>query len=142
MRRTVILAVLFVAFVAGALATCLGGRAGVGSYRRLETYAGALEANIRELETLSQALQSRLELLRTDAATVRVLARDLGYRDPGEHRVILETWRPELDIPKVGHVLSRPAEDTRPRRETLYLIPLVLLFVAHGVTAARLRRDG
>jgi len=142
MRRSLPLAILFAAFAIGALVTCLAGRAGVASYRALETYAAALEENIRDLENLHGDLAARLELLRTDPSAVQVLSRDLGYLGLDEHRVVLETWRPEVQIPPVGHVLSRPEENTRPRHETLFLVPLILLFVAHAVLAGRLRRDG
>lgn len=141
MRKTLLLAILYAVFAAGALATCLFGRAGVAGYRALKDYAAALEANIEVLERAHAALSERLDVLQTDPATVRLLARPLGYREEGERPVVLESYQPAVESPQVGHVLSAPVSATRPRRETLYLIPLVLLFLVHGVSEAR-RRDG
>ena len=135
---------LYVAFVAGAVGTCLLGRAGIGGYRSLASYAGALRQNIAELQSLNGELAERLRLLRSDPATVKLLARQFGYVESGEQRVVLESYDPPPAAWRAGYVLQSPPSSTlaRPPLETLYLIPLVALFVVLCVDTARRRDDG
>jgi cell division protein FtsB len=142
MKKTVAFAALYVTFAAGALATCLFGRAGVEGYRSLERYAGTLRRNITELEAANASLATRLDSLRTDADAVRVLSRDLGYTEPGEKRVVVSTYDPPRESYPVGYVVQAPPEVAVDRRiETLYLLPLFVLFVAFCIDGARTRRD-
>jgi cell division protein FtsB len=142
MKKTLAFAALYVAFAAGALATCLFGRAGVGGYRSLGQYADTLRRNITELEAANTRLATELESLRTDPETVRVLAHDLGYAEPGERRVVVSTYVPPREGYGVGYIVQGPPEAKGERRlETLYLVPLLVLFVAFCIDGARSRRD-
>jgi hypothetical protein len=144
MKKALLFAALYVAFAAGATATCLFGRAGLGSYRALDGYASALRRNITELESLNAELSSRLDRLRSDEEAVRLLARQLGYLEQGERRVNMPTYAPERDSPRVGHVEQAPPglQAERPPLETLYLLPLIALFLALCVEGSRARDDG
>jgi cell division protein FtsB len=141
MRRALVFGVLYTAFAAGALVTCFLGRAGVKSYDALASYASSLKQNIVDLKERNAALAGDFDLLRSDRGTVQLLARGFGLLEPGERRVVMETYRPERRAGEVGHVIASPEPDTRPRLETLYLVPLILLFVGVAFDGARLGRS-
>jgi cell division protein FtsB len=144
MKRTVVLAALYAAFTAGAIVTCIFGNAGVERYRALDGYAQTLRGNIAELETLNRNLAEELRLLQSDAATVRLLARGLGYLQVGERRVVISTYTPHPATRAIGFIVQAPPASTsgKPRRETVYLVPLLILFIGLCVDGARARHDG
>lgn len=144
MKRTVVFAALYAAFTVGAIVTSIFGHAGVGGYRALSQYAQTLRANIDELRSLNGELSEELQLLRSDPATVRLLTRGLGYLDAGERRVIISSYTPSPVSYDIGFVVQAPPASTsgRPRLETVYLLPLLILFLALCVDTARARNDG
>jgi hypothetical protein len=64
--------------------------------------------------------------------------------EPGEHRVQLSSYAPTREFDRVGYVVQAPPSPTQGRQplETIYLIPLVVLFVAACIDGARSRDDG
>jgi hypothetical protein len=142
MRKALLPAILYTAFAAGAIGSCLWGRAGLRAYRELEVDKAAVQANTKELEARNQALSLVLERLRTDSSAVDLLVRDMGYLEESEHRVILPSYRPPVVALQVGHVLPSKQLAPNPRQGTLYLLPLVLFLVAYVAISSRRRDDG
>ena len=81
---------LYVGLVLSLSYTSVFGPMGARERARLEQQALTLEENLRELERINQELSEELSSLSSDAETVALLARDLGYYRHGDRRVAVE----------------------------------------------------
>lgn len=60
------------------------GPRGIAALDQLKNYDFVLEENLRRFENTNRDLRRRLEALRSDAATLELAARELGYYGPSE----------------------------------------------------------
>ncbi len=128
--------------------TTVFGPLGVRERVDLQRRERALEENLAALERINKELTEELRSLSSDPETVVLLARDLGYYRPGEHRVALEGLPERGESRTIGQLVT--AAEMAPGREgTLRLALLVFpiaayallrlagRLIAHGSTARR-----
>jgi cell division protein FtsB len=80
---------LYAGFSVYCLLSLLLGPAGISTYRRLEARKAAMEANLAELGTIRQSLDTELESLKSDPDRIALEARSLGYLRKDETAIIL-----------------------------------------------------
>ena len=111
--------------------TTVFGPLGVRERIELERSERALEENLAALERINKELTEELRSLSSDPETVALLARDLGYYKPGEHRVALEGLPQRGEGRTIGQLVT--AADTAAAREgTLRIALLVLPLAAYA----------
>jgi cell division protein FtsB len=128
--------------------TTVFGPLGVQQRVALERRERALEENLASLERINTELAEELRSLSSDPETVALLARDLGYYRPGEHRVSVDGLPQRKEGRAIGQLVAAAA-DTPGREGTLRLallgfplaawtlLRLTARLVAHGSTARR-----
>jgi hypothetical protein len=111
---------------------------GFREHARLEQRARMLEENLRALERINQELTEELRSLSSDAETVALLARDLGYYRRGDRRVAVQG----LPLPNAGRpvgTLVMAAEEMNENQGGLRLALFAFPFAAWLVARAAVR---
>ena len=138
MRR--ILPLLLLVFAAASLLTFAFGDSGLLALGSLAGYRDRLAANVASLEARNAALQARLQAVRTDPDTEKVLARDLGLVEPGERVVRIEGTAPQPERSVVGDLLRYHAPPTT-RNAAIKAVATVGALVLLLLAFLRSRRD-
>ncbi len=112
--------------------TTVFGPLGVRERIELERSARALDENLAALERINKELTEELRSLSSDPETVALLARDLGYYKPGEHRVAVEGVPQRGEGRTIGQ-LVRAANPAPGREGTLRLALLVFPLAAYAL---------
>jgi cell division protein FtsB len=119
---------LYAGFFLYCVLSFLFGPAGLSAYRLLEERKLAMEANLGELGTLRQRLNSELESLKSDPDRAAREARSLGYLRKGETAILLGEQKQRLRPLEMGRVL--------PYAEPRALGDLVLKEISLGLSLA------
>jgi len=127
MKRVVVPLVLYALFVCSALYVYVYGTCGVRRLGELDEHAELLQDNIQQLEATNAELNRRLRSL-SEADAVRLLARELNYLAAGETAITIDSYAPKRSFYEVGRlIIMREARASVALRQTLFLVPLVLL---------------
>jgi cell division protein FtsB len=103
MRRLFPLLILI--FSTSSVVIFLLGDSGLTAFDDLAAYRDRLAANVASLEARNAELQARLTRLRDDPESAKVLARDLGLFEPGDHVIKLEGRPVRTEVHAVGDLL-------------------------------------
>jgi cell division protein FtsB len=101
------------------------GPLGLGAYAELREREQALEDNLAELQRVNKELTEELRSLSTDAETVMLAARELGYYRKGDRRVSVQGLPVPTRVRTIGQLVD--VQDTRPGRESATRLALLLL---------------
>ncbi len=108
MKRGISLLIgLYCAFLSYSLMTYVWSENGVIAYQKLENYKERLESNIEELREVQEKLSIRTKSLQSDAETLALSARDMGYYRENERIIYLEGYKSKRNLYVVGE-LMRP----------------------------------
>ena len=111
---------VYLGFLFSCLLLFLFSASGLRSYRALAAYRDILQRNITELELLQRSLAGEQEALRTDPGRIALQARELGWFEPGQRVVRLDS-RTVVRDPHPAGSLVRPAR-AEPHNATLLRI--------------------
>jgi len=96
---------LVMVFATASLLISLLGDSGVMAFARLSAYRQELAANVADLQARNAALAARLEAVRADPETAKVMSRAQGLYEPGETVVKLEGHPSPPEVTVVGDLL-------------------------------------
>jgi hypothetical protein len=139
MKRSVVAAAFYAAFITYSLLTLFLGETGVVALNRLEESNGHLEVNMTDLEERGAELSSRLESLMRNPEAIVVEARSLGLYRQDDSVVVfrnLESRRRITDAGRVLRMASAPSVD-----ENVFLILAAAAGIATLFVALALRRS-
>ncbi len=134
---------LYVGLVLSISYTTVAGPMGIREHARLQQKEQALEDNLRELRTINRELTEELRSLSTDAETVALLARDLGYYRRGDRRVAVQGLPLQAPGRPVGTLViagEEPDQDEGGLRIALFVLPFAAWVAARA--AARMASHG
>ncbi len=141
-RRTRLFLSIYLGFAAYCLVVFVFGRTGIVASNELRHYKTRLETNLSQLEDINTHLADRFDSLRTNAETIRLEARQLGFLEPNERVLQISGYSPPRNAFAVGSLASERhhtvTSDSVSR--VVGLIVAVLTFVLLGVFTRR--RDG
>jgi hypothetical protein len=101
------------------------GPLGLGAYAELRKREQAVEENLAELQRVNTELTEELRSLSTDAETVMLVARELGYYRKGDRRVSVQGLPVPTRSRTIGQLID--VQDARPGRESTVRLALLLL---------------
>jgi len=119
---------LYAGFFLYCALSVLFGPAGLTAYRRLEERKSAMEANLAELGSIRQRLNTELESLKTDSDRAAREARSLGYLRKNETELVLGERSERVKPVDMGRIL--------PFAEPIALGDLALKEIALGAALA------
>jgi cell division protein FtsB len=134
---------VYAGFSVYCLLSLLFGPAGITTYRRLETRKAAMEANLAELGTIRQSLDSEMESLKSDPDRVALEARSLGYLRKDETAIILgektERIRPIITGKVLPYIEPAALNDLEIKEISFgaFLAVLALLLSPRGSASSR-----
>lgn len=105
-RRTRLFLSLYVGFVVYCLGVLFWGQTGVAARAELSHVEGRLEANMKNLQEINARLEREFEALRSDPATIKLEARQLGYYSPGEQRIYVSGFGGNQSSYEVGTIVN------------------------------------
>jgi cell division protein FtsB len=100
-----ILLSLWIGCVVYSLTLFFFGPAGFQSMKHLESEAQRLDDNLVELQAINAKLELRAKNLESDDETIRLVARDYGYIQPGERIIKLSGSKPVNTYQVAGRIL-------------------------------------
>jgi cell division protein FtsB len=128
----------FVALWAAALfylfASFFVGGIGISAYGQLEAEHEKQIKNIKMLDKINTELTGEKEALESDADTIAVHARELGY-GTGEERFIRIVGRNEIPKPQIdsGSVYVAKAPDSVPNKTILIISIVIFIFMTLSI---------
>jgi len=142
---------LLVPWITLAIYTALSvysGPVGIIPYRTLLKEREKIQENLEKLKLENQKFEGTMHALRTDAETIRIRARELGYGEPGERfvRIVgLPGGRPNALRPgMIRSAIRPPAVSSKAHRIITFCTGLLLLglFLAGDICLSKAdRRD-
>ena len=131
MKLSTLLSASLIGFAAYLLMELLWGSYGFVAYRELTAFVATAEDGLAEQEAVSRTLEGRVHDLTTDADTVRLEARAIGYLDQADRVVRFPDQRvPSQPPSRAVHQPEPPPQsiDNRPLSRAV-AVAIALLYV-------------
>lgn len=106
------------------------GSYGILAYRAMERYVDRAEERYESVEEIQQDLRLQVHLLTTDAETIRLEARDVGYIQEGERIVRVEGHSPRSRHRYMPGAAPPPLPRPRDNRALFRAIALAVTLVS------------
>lgn len=127
---------LYCAFLSYSLMTYIWGENGIIAYQKLENYKEQLNDNIEDLREVHQTLSVKTESLQSDAETLALSAREMGYYQENERIIYLEGYDSRKNLYVVGELMrpfSRDAVNPLVFRVFAVIVGVVGYIIARNV---------
>ena len=107
MKAIRIILPLYMGFLLSSLLVFFLGNGGLDEYNRLLAIRQKLTENVAELNHINNRLNQQITALSTDAETIRLEARKMGYYPQGVQRIRIEGYTMKEDSYAVGKLIQR-----------------------------------